>query len=333
MSFDDTASAVDANALVRLRDLRVHFPIARGLFSGHRGVIKAVDGVDLDIPRGETLGLVGESGCGKSTLGRAIVGLVQPSGGEILLSGEGGDRPFGRRIQLIFQDPAASLNPRMTVAATLAEPVRLHGLRKGRAAIDARVLDLLKMVGLDESAAHRYPHEFSGGQKQRVGIARALACEPDLIVCDEAVSALDVSIQAQIVKLLENLQKQLGLTYLFIAHDLGALKHISHKVAVMYLGKVVEVAPKAELFSNPRHAYTRALLSAIPVPDPRAERLRRRIVLRGDIPSPANPPAGCRFHTRCPIAIDRCAVETPALDPVGRGHHAACWRAGEDVDL
>ena len=333
MSFDDTTPAVDTNMLVRLRDLKVHFPVTRGLFSGHRGVIRAVDGVDLAIPKGETLGLVGESGCGKSTLGRAIVGLVQPTGGAILLSDEGGDRPHGRRIQLIFQDPAASLNPRMTVAATLAEPVRLHGLRKGRAAIDARVLELLKMVGLDESAAHRYPHEFSGGQKQRVGIARALACEPDLIVCDEAVSALDVSIQAQIVKLLETLQKQLGLTYLFIAHDLGALKHISHTVAVMYLGKVVEVAPKAELFANPRHAYTRALLSAIPVPDPKAERQRRRIVLRGDIPSPANPPAGCRFHTRCPIAIDRCAVEVPPLDRVGVGHCAACWRADEDLDV
>jgi len=333
VSFDDTTPAVDTSALVRLRDLKVHFPVSGGLFSGRRGAIKAVDGVDLAIPKGKTLGLVGESGCGKSTLGRAIVGLVQPTGGEILLSGEGGDRPHGRRIQLIFQDPAASLNPRMTVASTLAEPVRLHGLRKGRAAIDARVLELLKMVGLDESAAHRYPHEFSGGQKQRVGIARALACEPDLIVCDEAVSALDVSIQAQIVKLLETLQAKLGLTYLFIAHDLGALKHISHTVAVMYLGKVVEVAPKAELFANPRHAYTRALLSAIPVPDPKAERQRRRIVLRGDIPSPANPPAGCRFHTRCPIAIDRCAVEVPPLDRVGVGHCAACWRADEDVDV
>jgi oligopeptide transport system ATP-binding protein len=217
----------------------------------------------------------------------------------------------------------------MTVAATLAEPVRLNRLRQGRAAIEARVLELLQMVGLDANAAHRFPHEFSGGQRQRIGIARALACEPELIVCDEAVSALDVSIQAQIVVLLEELQQRLGLTYLFIAHDLGALKHISHRIAVMYLGKVVEVAAKDALFADPRHPYTRSLLSAIPVPDPKVERRRQRIILQGDLPSPANPPQGCRFHTRCPVVIDRCRTEVPEWQPVGPGHRAACWRTAE----
>jgi oligopeptide transport system ATP-binding protein len=314
--------------LVELRDLEVHFPVTTGLFSRSSGVIRAVDGVSLDIARGRTLGLVGESGCGKSTLGRAIVGLTRPTGGTIRLDGQA-ETTRDRRIQMIFQDPSASLNPRMTVGATLAEPVRLNGLRQGGAAVAARVRELLDMVGLGASALHRYPHEFSGGQRQRVGIARALACEPELIVCDEAVSALDVSIQAQIVVLLEELQQSLGLTYLFIAHDLGALKHISHDIAVMYLGKVVEVAPKAELFSNPRHAYTRALLSAIPVPDPKVEKQRRRIVLQGDIPSPANPPAGCRFHTRCPVAIDRCRTDVPVWHQIGPGHRAACWLAEE----
>ena len=321
---------VSGDILMQLRDLQVHFPITKGLFSRRHGVIKAVDGVSLDIRRGQTLGLVGESGCGKSTLGRAIVGLTQPTGGSIQLIGQGETRRNDRRIQMIFQDPAASLNPRITVGTTLSEPVRLNGLRKGRAAVEERVQELLHLVGLDQSAAHRYPHEFSGGQKQRVGIARALACEPDLIVCDEAVSALDVSIQAQIVALLEDLQQRLGLTYLFIAHDLGALMHISHRVAVMYLGRVVEIAPKAELFRNPRHAYTRALLSAIPVPDPKAEKRRQRIVLRGDIPSPADPPAGCRFHTRCPVASDQCRTSTPTWQQIGPDHQSACWRA-EDL--
>ena len=260
-------------AFIELRDLKVHFPVKTGLLSGASGVIKAVDGVSLEIPQGQTLGLVGESGCGKSTLGRAAVGLTQPTDGEILIEGKPMSRD--RRVQMIFQDPSASLNPRMTIGATIAEPVRLNGLRKGREAVRARMHDLLDLVGLPQSAARRYPNEFSGGQRQRVGIARALACEPEIIVCDEAVSALDVSIQAQIVALLEDLQARLGLTYLFIAHDLGALKHISHQVAVMYLGKIVEVAPKSELFANPRHAYTRALLSAIPVPDPSIERQRR----------------------------------------------------------
>lgn len=319
------------NALIELRDLAVYFPVKTSLLSGARGVIKAVDGVSLEIPRGETLGLVGESGCGKSTLGRAVVGLTRPTGGTILIDGKPMTRD--RRVQMIFQDPSASLNPRMTIGATIAEPIRLNGLRRGRVAVEARMHELLDLVGLPQTAAHRYPHEFSGGQRQRVGIARALACEPDVIVCDEAVSALDVSIQAQIVALLEELQERLGLTYLFIAHDLGALKHISHRVAVMYLGKVVEVAPKAELFANPRHAYTRALLSAIPVPDPSIERQRQRIILSGDLPSPANPPSGCRFHTRCPVAIDRCRSEVPNWQEMSPGHHTACWRAVELLEL
>lgn len=319
------------SALVQIRDLKVHFPISTGLFSSASGVIKAVDGVSLEIPRGQTLGLVGESGCGKSTLGRAVVGLTRPTGGEILIDGEPLVRD--RRVQMIFQDPSASLNPRMTIGASIAEPVRLNKLRRGHAAIEARKRELLDLVGLPQSAAHRFPHEFSGGQRQRVGIARALACEPEIIVCDEAVSALDVSIQAQIVALLEDLQTRLGLTYLFIAHDLGALKHISHQVAVMYLGRVVEIAAKQDLFADPRHAYSRALLSAIPVPDPAVEKQRQRILLKGDIPSPANPPSGCRFHTRCPVAIDRCRSEDPAWMQMAQDHKSACWRAGELPDL
>ncbi|QXT39855.1 ABC transporter ATP-binding protein [Gymnodinialimonas ceratoperidinii] len=318
-------------ALIQIRDLKVHFPISTGLFSGSKGAIRAVDGVSLDIPKGQTLGLVGESGCGKSTLGRAVVGLTRPTGGEILIDGEPLVRD--RRVQMIFQDPSASLNPRMTIGASIAEPVRLNKLRRGRAAIEARKYELLDLVGLPRSAAHRFPHEFSGGQRQRVGIARALACEPEIIVCDEAVSALDVSIQAQIVALLEDLQARLGLTYLFIAHDLGALKHISHQVAVMYLGRVVEIAAKKDIFTNPRHAYSRALLSAIPVPDPAVEKQRQRILLKGDIPSPANPPSGCRFHTRCPVAIDRCRSEDPAWTKIARNHESACWRASELSDL
>jgi oligopeptide transport system ATP-binding protein len=319
------------SALVQIRDLKVHFPISTGLFSRASSVIKAVDGVSLEIPRGQTLGLVGESGCGKSTLGRAVVGLTRPTGGEILIDGEPLVRD--RRVQMIFQDPSASLNPRMTIGASIAEPVRLNKLRRGHAAIEARKRELLDLVGLPQSAAHRFPHEFSGGQRQRVGIARALACEPEIIVCDEAVSALDVSIQAQIVALLEDLQARLGLTYLFIAHDLGALKHISHQVAVMYLGRVVEIAAKQDLFADPRHAYSRALLSAIPVPDPAVEKQRQRILLKGDIPSPANPPSGCRFHTRCPVAIDRCRSEDPAWMQIAQDHTSACWRAGELPDL
>ncbi len=316
--------------LVELRGLEVHFPITRGIvFSRTTGLVRAVDGVDLDVPHGRTLGLVGESGCGKSTLGRAIVGLTRPTGGEVRFPGrEGRDR----RIQMIFQDPYASLNPRMTIGAIVAEPVRLNGLRSGAAEIRARRNELLTMVGLDPALAHRYPHEFSGGQRQRVGIARALACEPDLIVCDEAISALDVSIQAQIIALLEALRARLGLTLIFIAHDLAALKHISDDIAVMYLGRIVELAEKRELFRNPRHAYTRSLLSAIPLPDPRRERRRRRILLEGELPSPANPPSGCRFHTRCPVAIEECRLRVPPWRETSAGHFAACWRS-DDLHL
>ena len=323
-----TSAAAPAN-LVEIRDLTVHFPITRGVvFSRRTGLVRAVDGVDMDVVQGRTLGLVGESGCGKSTLGRAIVGLTPPTGGSIRFPGRSGR---DRRVQMIFQDPYASLNPRMTIGACIGEPIRLNGLRQGRAEVRDRTHELLEMVGLAPAFAGRYPHEFSGGQRQRVGIARALACEPDLIVCDEAISGLDVSIQAQIIVLLEDLRDRLGLTLLFIAHDIGALKHISDDVAVMYLGRIVEQAPKRELFANPRHAYTRSLLSAIPVPDPRVERRRKRILLQGDLPSPATPPAGCRFHTRCPVAIDRCRTDMPPTERVGPDHDAACWRA-RDLD-
>ena len=324
----ETLLYADTRNLVEIRGLEVHFPITKGLvFSRIIGAVRAVDGVDLDIPRGRTLGLVGESGCGKSTFGRAIVGLTAPTGGKIRFPGrEGRDR----RIQMIFQDPYASLNPRMTIGAIIAEPVRLNGLRPGTAQIRDRRDELLTIVGLDPALAHRFPHEFSGGQRQRVGIARALACEPDLIVCDEPISALDVSIQAQIIVLLESLRARLGLTLLFIAHDLAALKHISDDIAVMYLGKIVERAPKRELFSNPRHPYTRSLLSAIPLPDPRLERRRRRILLEGDLPSPANPPSACRFHTRCPVAIGQCSREAPVWRAHAPRHEVACWRA-EDL--
>jgi oligopeptide/dipeptide ABC transporter ATP-binding protein len=315
--------------LARIRDLSVHFSGSGKLFSLRKSaVIRAVDGVSFDIPRGGTLGLVGESGCGKTTLGRAIAGLTPPTTGEI--SFDLASTARDRKVQMIFQDPYASLNPRMTIGATIAEPVKLNGLRDGAAAVAARMAELLDMVGLDPAMAGRYPYEFSGGQRQRVGIARALACEPELIVCDEAVSALDVSIQAQVIVLLEELRDRLGLTYLFVAHGLSALRHISDTVAVMYLGKIVEIGPKAEVFTNPRHAYTRALLSAVPVPNPLVERQRQRIILQGELPSPANPPGGCRFHTRCPVATDQCRTDIPELRDIAAGHQTACWRA-EDL--
>jgi oligopeptide transport system ATP-binding protein len=306
------------------------------IFERRVGTVRAVDGVDFTIARGETLGLVGESGCGKSTVGRAILHLLRPIGGRIVfdgkdiasLEGEALQR-FRRRVQLIFQDPYASLNPRMSVGEVLAEPVRLHALRQG-AAVKERVRELLALVGLSPSYAGRYPHEFSGGQRQRIGIARALACEPDLIVCDEPVSALDVSIQAQVVNLLQDLQERLGLTYLFIAHGLNVIKHIANRVAVMYMGRIVEIGEKAALYADPRHPYTRALLSAVPVPNPAIERRRNRIILQGDVPSPLNPPPGCRFATRCPIVREQCRRETPALQADARtGHGVACFRAAE----
>ena len=316
--------------VLEVADLRVHFPVRRGLvFERVAGTVRAVDGVSFAIGRGETLGLVGESGCGKTTVGRAIVGLTQPTSGEIRINGQAGG-PRGRLVQFVFQDPYASLNPRMTIAQTIAEPVRLHGLRDGRDAIADRVHELLELVGLRRAHAERYPHELSGGQRQRVGIARALACEPELIVCDEPVSALDVSIQAQVINLLQDLQDRLGLTYLFIAHGLGVIRQISTRVAVMYLGRIVEMADKADLYEAPRHPYTRALLSASPVPDPLVERRRKRIILRGDVPSAMSPPPGCHFHTRCPVAVPDCAAGDAVLLPAGAaGQVSACRRAAE----
>ena len=324
--------------LVEIHGLEVHFPVRKGfVFERQIGLVKAVDGIDLTIARGETLGLVGESGCGKSTVGRAILQLLKPTGGRIVFDGvdlgtldDEKLRRMRRRVQLIFQDPYASLNPRMSVGEALAEPIRLHALRQGESAVRERVRELLSLVGLSANHAGRFPHEFSGGQRQRIGIARALACEPDLIVCDEPVSALDVSIQAQVVNLLQDLQERLGVAYLFIAHGLNVIKHISGRVAVMYLGKIVESGAKADLYANPRHPYTRALLSAVPVPDPVLERRRKRIILQGDVPSPLNPPPGCRFASRCPIAIERCAREAPELvKPADAAHPVACFRTGE----
>src|SRR5881394_1678653 len=314
--------------LLEVRDLKVYFPFRRGnIFKPEQGFIRAVDGVSFAIQPGETLGLVGESGCGKTTTARAIINLTQPTSGEIWLAEERIDQlsprgmfPHRRKIQMIFQDPYASLNPRMTVGKIVQEPMDIFGLH---AVLNRKleVMRLLDLVGLNPRFLNRYPHEFSGGQRQRIGIARALAAEPRLIICDEPVSALDVSIQAQVINLLQDLKHKRGLSYIFIAHDLAVVRHIADRVAVMYLGKIVELAPKAALFASPRHPYTQALLSAIPVPAPSAR--RQRIVLEGDVPSALNPPSGCRFRTRCPYARARCAEEDPAL--VGDGTHAtAC---------
>ena len=322
--------------MLTVRDLKVHFPITKGvIFDRVVGAVRAVDGVDLSIPDGATLGLVGESGCGKSTVGKAILRLVPLTSGvvrfdDIELSALEGEalRTARRNVQMIFQDPYASLDPRQNVESILAEPVRTHGLRTGDK-IGTRVRELLDSVGLPRSAAGRYPHEFSGGQRQRIGIARALAAEPKLIIADEPVSALDVSIQAQVVNLLADLQEQLGLTYLFISHDLAIVRHIADDVAVMYLGGIVETTSAEQLYTTPLHPYTLALLSAVPVPDPLIEDTRQRTVLQGDLPSPANPPSGCRFHTRCIYVQDRCTAERPALREVEPGHFAACHFAEE----
>ncbi len=314
--------------LLEVNDLKKHFRVGGGLLRP-RAFVYAVDGVSFTIARGETLALVGESGCGKSTVGRAILRLFDITAGQVVLDGRRIDdlsaatlRPLRRRVQVVFQDPFSSLNPRMRVRDILAEPIRNFGLASSARDMDARIAKLMDQVRLPRDAIHRWPHEFSGGQRQRIGIARALAAEPDLIVCDEAVSALDVSVKAQIVNLLQDIQQELGLALLFISHDLAIVEHMTHRVAVMYLGKIVEVAPKRAIFAAPRHPYTKALLSAVPVPEPGAA--RERIILKGDVPSPINPPKGCRFHTRCPYAFDRCRSEEPPLRPTEHGHLAAC---------
>ncbi len=322
------------SVLLEVRNLVKHFPVSGGgLFGRSQGVIRAVDGVSFSIQKGETLGLVGESGSGKTTTGRCILQLERPTAGEVIF--EGRDltklspaelRPLRRKIQVIFQDPYSSLNPRMTVGQIIAEPLAVHGIVPDRRARQARVHALLSRVGILPSLADRYPHELSGGQRQRVGVARALATEPPLIICDEPVSALDVSIQAQIINLLEELQADFHLTYLFVAHDLSVVRHISDRVAVMYLGKIVEIADRQALYEDPLHPYTKALLSAVPIPDPAVEADRERVVLKGEVPSALNPPAGCVFHPRCPIAIEECRKVVPELREIRPGHHAACIR-------
>src|SRR5689334_4729524 len=317
--------------LVSVSDLKVWFPISSGIMQRTTGHVHAVDGVDLEVKAGETVGLVGESGCGKSTMGRTVIRLLEPTAGTIKFKGEDISHVRGEKLRLlrrqmamIFQDPYASLDPRQTVGDIIGEPLDIHGLAKGKERQD-RIRELLRIVGMNPRYADRYPHEFSGGQRQRVGIARALAVEPTFIVCDEPISALDVSIQAQIINLLENLQSKFKLTYLFIAHDLSVVKHISNRIAVMYLGKLMELAPAGQLYRTPRHPYTGSLLSAIPIPDPAIELQRKRFVLQGDVPSPVNPPSGCRFRTRCPRAKEHCAEEVPPLEEFGGDQRAACF--------
>jgi oligopeptide transport system ATP-binding protein len=328
-----STETTDDNILLRVENLVMHFPIRRGVFQRQVGAVRAVDGVSFDIRRGETLGLVGESGCGKSTTGRTILQLYKPTAGEVTFDGvnlvtlKGEEmRKMRRKLQMIFQDPYASLNPRMTVEQLVGEPLMVHSVATG-AEIHERVTHLLELVKLNPAFASRYPHEFSGGQRQRIGVARALALQPSFIICDEPISALDVSIQAQVVNLLEELQEQFNLTYLFIAHDLSMVKHISDRIAVMYLGVIVELASRDELHAKPLHPYTQALLSAVPIPDPVADSKRERIILKGDVPSPANPPSGCRFRTRCPIAEAVCAESRPDFREIKPGHFVACFFA------
>jgi len=324
--------AASDDALLRVEDLRVHFPVKRGiLFQRQVGAVKAVDGVSFSLKRGETLGLVGESGCGKSTTGLAVIRMLTPTGGRIVFEGEdvaGHDpatmRRLRRRMQMVYQDPYGSLNPRMKVRDIVGEPLEVHGLDSDRNAYRERVASLLAMVGLLPDMADRYPHEFSGGQRQRIGIARALALEPALIVCDEPVSALDVSIQAQVINLFVELQQRMGLAYMFIAHDLAVVRHISHRIAVMYLGRIVEIATRDALYRDPLHPYTRALMSAVPVADPVVEARRARTVVTGEVPSALNPPSGCRFHPRCPQATEVCRQLDPSLVEQGSGRAVAC---------
>jgi len=317
---------------LRIENLVMHFPITQGIIVQRQvGAVKAVDGVSISAPKGKTLGLVGESGSGKSTIGRCLVRLYKPTSGHMYLDDQdlaaasaGQLRQVRRRVQMVFQDPFASLNPRLTVGALIAEPMRIHHLGNGRE-IRQRTEDLLVKVGLNPHFTDRYPHEFSGGQRQRIAIARAISIEPQFVIADEPVSALDVSIRAQIINLMERLQDQMGLTYLFVSHDMSVVRHVADRIAVMYLGKLMEVADRLDLYDNPLHPYTAALLSAVPIPDPRVERQRKRIILKGDLPSPINVPSGCRFHTRCPMAQDICReVEPPLEDKTGSGHLAAC---------
>ncbi len=321
----------EKEVLLHVKNLVKHFPITQGIvFQRKIGAVHAVDGVSFDLYKGETLGLVGESGCGKSTTGRTILQLYKPTSGEVVFDGVNlvdlpaeEMRKTRKQLQMIFQDPYASLNPRMTVGEIIGEPLVIHRTHQGKEVME-KVMDLLEKVGLNPAFANRYPHEFSGGQRQRIGIARALALDPKLIVCDEPISALDVSIQAQVVNLLEDLQEELGLTYLFIAHDLSMVRHISDRVAVMYLGVIMEIADRIELYDHPLHPYTQALMSAVPIPDPKAEEKRKRIILEGDVPSPVNPPSGCRFRTRCSLAQTICAEQKPEMREVVAGHFVAC---------
>jgi oligopeptide transport system ATP-binding protein len=336
MTWRKESHAMSENdTLLQVVDLKKHFPIISGLLGRQMGVVKAVDGISFDIKRGETLGMVGESGCGKSTAGRAILHLHKPTGGQVLfedkdlttMSAEDlrGLRP---KMQMIFQDPYATLNPRHSVRKIVGEPLVIHGMmKKGSTELKDRVAELLKLVGMDPAYMRRFPHEFSGGQRQRIGIARALSLNPDFIVCDEPISALDVSIQAQVVNLMQDLQEQLGVAYLFIAHDLSMVKHISHRIVVMYLGKVMELAERNALFDDPLHPYTQSLNSAVPTPNPKVERARKRFILEGDPPSPANPPSGCVFHTRCPLTIETCITTTPDFREIYPGHFVACHLA------
>ena len=343
-----TAAATDpatparqiGGTLIEVDRLKVHFPILSGIFQTESGRVRAVDDISFEIRKGETLGLVGESGCGKSTTGRAVIRLRNPTAGTVRFDGHdlmdlsrGELRKMRRRMQIIFQDPYSSLNPRMTVGSIISEPLETHNLVSGKARIE-RVRELLALVGLNPNYTDRYPHEFSGGQRQRIGVARSLAVEPEFIVCDEPISALDVSIQAQVLNLLVDLREKFGLTYLFIAHDLSVVRHISDRVGVMYLGKLVELGPPSAIYDAPGHPYTRALLSAVPIPDPKAERRRKRVILTGDVPSPANPPDGCRFHTRCWLyerlgRPEQCRTEDPELRTVTTDHRAACHFAEE----